>query len=579
MMPCSVNERGADAILAKTVPSTPGNGEAVFCAYNDKGMLYMPSRIDTLASRSARERGISLIEAVLYLSIVASVVVLSAALIQDQQRRQENTSIAQQYDTLLRASSRYVRSEYDDIRENLFQSALDDGFAKIAITPQDLQDDGYLPSTFNVTDGNIFGQNYGLMIRGVGVDGSMKSALDLDDGSGNIKPDLVDYERSNDEFLVEALFTSYQGDEIPSNRGASIVVQTENPIAGFVSPNTVGPGGAANSHVTDGGSSVTGAFGNFEYDLADWSNLISPEEGYPLPGRFAAPVALADFGVLDMENPGIPIGEGVDDPLRRCADILDEPGQNKGSDLYTKCLAADDMYSSMVFKSYDSDGDGANDKLPGIEGLTELACEDSGGSGIATAGTLVVTCSETKFSGNINVVGNTSMGGDTAIGGNTAIDGDTAIGGNTAIDGDANVGGSVRAERFVAESIGGQDLAEGIYDSRIMVSGDTIEKPECNGTAITGEPLAPRVYVVPAVFADPRGAATASVRAYAEDLGTEWRVRLFNFIVEDQCTSDVLNPLSYSSPNTAACASSDGLTDVYELDSDTGRVHVTTRCF
>lgn len=542
--------------------------------------------------RIERKRGITLIEGVLYLVLASGMVVLVTQIIFDQQLRQENLIASADLGIVLDGAQRYVASEYDILLEDLLVEATASGSALLEVPMSNLSDAGLLPPTyFNNTGGtspqNIFGQDYALLIRAVNRSDTTNpqatmTSLDIDsDGDGVIDAELTDNDPSNGEMDIEAILVTTGGENVPPQRGNPIITASENASSGYV-------------QIAD---LARGPYANWALDISNFSSLPS----YPTVGRFASIVALSRYGSLDGSGSG---SADTEEFFSRCEGILDT--LTTSSPEYQACLAdANNVYSSIIFNSYDSNGDGVNDIFPTIEGLATIDMfVDADGDGIAdvvstinninqincgsgpataTLGELTIDCATTRLTGDLVVEGTTLT-----LDGNT-ITSSTSIGGTTesGIDVDTNL----EADRFISEALGGQDLSEGVYDVRILASGQTIEKPTCPTDTFDGVTLQPRVYLAPAAYTEPNGIPVVGVRAFAQDNGADWTVRLFQFIAEDRHLNNLSSPPGNLCPQwggTGACTvdsdsdgtpDGDGLADVYEVTPAFGRVLAMTRCF
>jgi hypothetical protein len=545
--------------------------------------------IRTIGS-SARRRGVSLIEAVLYLTVVSSVIVLMASVIDSESKRQENISTASTMNLMISSSQRYVAAEYDTIRDQLLAGARTNNRAEITISMQNLSDMGYLPAAFAVEDTNLFEQRYVLLMRAVSVDDVAVPQVTMTevqiDGDSDTLIDnhLIDLDNSNDEMTIEAILVTSGGDEVPAHRGPPITVRTQKPTSGYV-----GEDGLAR-----------GPYGSFVFDISGFSGFAD----FPTEGHFANIISLSRFSNVDTG--GFNSGGGVPDPLQRCAGILDIAGQTPSSTIYQTCLSNNQMSNDIVFNSYDSDADGTIDVFPGIRGVTDIdmaGAVDTDGDGIPDRFSEI----NNAFSINMGPALDTDSDGipdvfpditglarlacentaGTAIQGTMVFDCDNLVlDGNVLVTGDSTISGDQTADRFISEDLGGQDLSEGIYNALLLASGETIMKPTCPAVTADGNfQMEPRVFVVPAAYSHPGGLPTVGIRSYAEDFNAaSWRVRLFNFVDEDRCTSSITNPMTtntadYRTENAAQCTSADGLADVYEVSANAGRVLAMTRCY
>lgn len=518
-----------------------------------------------------RQRGITLVEAVLYLVIAGGMISLVATMVSDEQKRQQEIVAANGLRLVLEASQRYVAGRYDTIREELFTAAATSGPALMAVRMQALVDEGYIPQNFMnnaAGDGavNVWGQEYALLMRGVDRTDPAVPQLTMEiaqldaDADNALDPRWTDNEASNGEMEIEALLVTTGGDPVPLNRGGPVIVRSAMASAGLVRS----PGFAA------------GPYGNWELDFSPFETL--PE--FPDEGRFVSLVALSKFGALD-----VPVPDESGQYLSRCSDILTELGLTKGSPEYQACMDGENaVYSSIVF-NYDLDGDGTDDIYPSLAGLREIQCGPA--TGLASeADKLRIDCALVEVTGNLDIEGTTLTLNQIALSSDAA---EFTIGADAKVEGDLIVEGDAEAERFISTTLnGGQDLNAGIYDAQIRRSGTNVTKPICPPSISTPEgeyAVAPRIYVVPAAHADAAGTAVVGLRAFAQDLGSEWRVRLVQYVNRDEytLTGSLAAALGTVVPGGAnrplGAPGPDGRSDAYEVGSDLGRVLVMTRCY
>lgn len=551
----------------------------------------------------SRQRGSLLLDGVLALTIVAGVIGLSASIIAEENRRQEEAITAMTLRQISVASQNFVAENYDSLRLEMFTIAQSDGLAQLPVDMGRLSAAGYLPPILVDGDGNLsnlFRQNHTILIRGVNRNdaGNPQATMTLADldpaSSGSISPALLDRDPDNGEYEIEAVLVSSGGDAIPPHRGGPIVTRTELPTVGFVT-------------VEDRAS---GAYGNFSLDMTEYQNF--PEEFYPGIGHFVAIVAMSNFGVLN-------VGEGNEADLSpaflRCADI--DPVLDASA--FNQCLENSDnaVFSNLVFNTYtNSSGDTV---FPGIRGLTNVACDNADPTETLATGRLLIDCSVTDMTGDLNVATNVTVGdeaGDHVEITPTSIqNGDMALNQQSlTVDGtgviellpEPGVPGSEEI-RMTADRVmmNGKDLNEVILDTRVVLAGQTVDKPTCPFD-ITGTPMEPEVYATPIAYADARGRNIVGVRVATEDQGSNWLVRMFNFIEEDFCASlsgSALIPIQASGPFygngapddpncteftetpagsdnwvVSGTSRSDTLVDVYEISPEYGASLVQTRC-
>lgn len=407
-------------------------------------------------------------------------------------------------------------------------------------------------------------------------------------GQGAIAEALIDGDPDNGEVRIEAVLVSAGGEPIPTQIGAPVTARTERSNAGFV----------------ETGVEARGPYGVFSFDLGGFTGA----DGFPDDpvGRFAAIVALGGFGVLDASGMSTTTTGATDleDAFRRCEGILSDPALDRNSPVYQECRdLTNAVYGDIVIVNYDTTGDGVPDVFPAIEGVSRITMSppvDTTGDGVPD----VLSTLE-----NLRVIGCGSVAPGTGSETELTIDCDltrmtgTLIAENFLLETSSgtrplavelDVAGApevqVSADRFL---MGDVDLSTGIFDVQVLASGETIAKPQCPATTPDGAFLVePRIYVLPAAFSDPAGRATVGMRAFAEDAGSDWRVRLYQYVSQDLCTFTFSggpypapgdcaftpgNPLNPE--NDPAMGNPDGVSDVYEVGTDYGRVLAMTRCF
>jgi hypothetical protein len=546
---------------------------------------------------TGRQRGITLLEGVLYLGLAGSVIGFSASFILQEQRRQEEILIAREYALMMQGAQNFISARYEEVLDDLYEEAVLSGSALRRYGVGDLVDRGFLPLSFLDGGGaldRLYGQEFRLLTRAVMADDATVPQLTLNateldpGGQGAIAEALIDGDPDNGEVRIEAVLVSAGGEPIPTQIGAPVTARTERSNAGFV----------------ETGVEARGPYGVFSFDLGGFTGA----DGFPDDpvGRFAAIVALGGFGVLDASGMSATTTGATDleDAFRRCEGILSDPALDRNSPVYQECRdLTNAVYGDIVIVNYDTTGDGVPDVFPAIEGVSRITMSppvDTTGDGVPD----VLSTLE-----NLRVIGCGSVAPGTGSETELTIDCDltrmtgTLIAENFLLETSSgtrplavelDVAGApevqVSADRFL---MGDVDLSTGIFDVQVLASGETIAKPQCPATTPDGAFLVePRIYVLPAAFSDPAGRATVGMRAFAEDAGSDWRVRLYQYVSQDLCTFTFSggpypapgdcaftpgNPLNPE--NDPAMGNPDGVSDVYEVGTDYGRVLAMTRCF
>lgn len=560
---------------------------------------------------SGRQRGISLLEGILYLTLAASVIGFSATFLLEEQRRQEEIMVARELEMALDASQRFVSARQEEILTGLIDLA--EVPAMRSYTLAELAEEGFLPAPFNTGEGalrRVFGHDLRLLLRAVrdSDPGPVRATLSGEE----IVPVLLDGDPSNDEARIEAVLFSDGPTGIPTQRAARITVRTERSNVGFITPPP--PPQGAEPPSSDPVPNAIGPYGAFSLDVSRFSQA----DGYPADpfGRFAALVALADPGVLDLPGDG-GTGEGTDLSgfFRRCADILDIPGETEAGALYQSCLAASNrLFTDIVFSSdtdgtpgadtvrriigptliqmgdpVDADGDGAWD-LARIENLQAIGCGPVP-SGASVPDEFRVECALTRTMGDLTAAGD--LTGESLLINDGS--GSRTVVSSAQVDGRGEV--QVSADRLLMRAPGSgsdivTDLHTGVYDVKIVPPGELVDKPVCPATTADGQfEMEPRIYVAPAAYANPDGYPGVGARAFAQDVDADtWRVRLIQYIAQDRCDLTFPESLPDNAPPDACGMSTspsddpslwnpDGNSDAYEVLPQFGRVLVITRCF
>jgi len=536
-------------------------------------------------SRQGGRRGVTLIEGILYLSLAAGMLAFVAQIARDQSERTREKAAAADLALMLAAAQGYAASFYGALVADTFAAAPDPD-APLLATVTDLSmlaDAGFLgapylnqPLEVGATARNAFGQEYALLIRGVDRRAAdprptlVRGAVDAD-GDGQIDAIWRNGVAGDGELELDVLLVTYNSDAarptvaLPQVRGVRVVGDAERATAGFVTaPDT-----------------ATGAYGAWSLNLGGFAGAA----GLPGPGQFASIVALAGADTLETAD--------LREFLRRCDDIL-SAGLPRTSATFQACLASQDVYSTIVFTAFDSDGDGTADRFPAlegiervafagttprIEGLREIACDTPAGT--AVAGTLVLTCPATQVSGTLGVAGDTALGGALGVTGSTTLgdalsvagaarlDSTLDVGGATSLSGtldvegaallegtldvagDATLGAALEvAERATVDrlvlashasgAVAGADLSEAILDARVVRHLDTVDMPTCPSNALTGEPMSPRVYAVPVAYRSSAGLPLLAVeaRALPDMVARNWQLTLEGQLWRDNDNDD-----------------------------------------
>ncbi|MFM1863483.1 MAG: Bacterial shufflon protein N-terminal constant region [Pseudomonadota bacterium] len=544
-------------------------------------------------SRHGGRRGVTLIEGILYLSLAAGMLTFVAQIARDQSERTREKAAAADLALMLAAAQGYAANFYGNLVADTFAAAAN-ADAPLLATVTDLRflaDAGFLGSAYlnqplavGETARNAFGQDYAFLMRGVDRAAAeprptlTRGMVDAN-SDGQIDAIWRNGQPADGELELDVLLVTYNSDPLrpavalPQVRGVRVVGDAERATAGFVTAP----------------ATATGAYGAWSLDLGGFAGAA----GAPGPGQFASIVALAGADTLETAD--------LREFLRRCDDIL-AAGLPRTSAAFQACLASQDVYSTIVFTGFDSDGNGTIDRFPDLEGveriafagdtprlegLTEIACAAPGGT--AVAGTLVLTCPTTQLSGTLGVAGDTTLGGaltaagPATLGDTLDVAGDTALGGTVTaagaatleatldVAGDSTLGGTLTAEgatqindtltvteratvdRLVlaAHAAGGApgaDLSEAVLDARVVRHDETVAMPTCPANALTGEPMSPRIYAVPVAYRSTAGLPLLAVEARAEanTVARNWRLTLEGRLWRDLDANSEADPAVFT---------------------------------
>ena len=336
-----------------------------------------------------RKRGTTLIEMVLYLTLVSVVMTFSLGLLREEQVRRERSSLAAELKQVTSASQAFVAANY----ENLLNTLLNDTAANdpmIAVRPiAEVVAAGFLPQGFagtSVPKSFVDTLNYSLVMRAVRRDEVGPSPQTVEKKNTPFvlytpatpsTPDefedrWIDRKPGNDEIDLEVLLVTTSADPcviVPSAQGPRIASQAETMAAGYIT-GSEGRGGRPVCPVSvlkdpawDGDFMATGPFGAWTLRLIPYVNLrIS---GIPVvqPGRLASLIALQNRPAL---SEGAAIA-GAGDSAFRCADVTPNTPQ------HLACRQSALMYSGITFQAWDSDGDGSPDERPGLENVHSIS--------------------------------------------------------------------------------------------------------------------------------------------------------------------------------------------------------------
>ena len=495
---------------------------------------------DCLDFHSEPERGATLLEVALSMTLFTSLILLANAIVSDELKRRSAIALGQDLRLMTQFTRQFVASEYDQIRSSFIQLGVGDAVREISM--KEISDAGFLPPSMLASGNhrNAEDQKYGLMVRAVRrldthFPQTTLTIAEIDaDSDGAVDLHWVDERVENDELDLEAVLVTFEGNEVPAQFGNLAVTASELAIAGYIQT----------------ADSAFGPYGNWSMNLIPFSAL----DIYPEAGRFASIVALSGFGILDFAS-NVPASE-TGNPFERC------PGLSGAA--LAACAAANDIYTGIQFQSADingdgrpdrfgeirdvysiqmgtpadSDGDGTADKLPDLTGLLRIACSDNANATIST-GTLLLDCANIELSGD------------------TKIAADLTVTGDSVVSGGATVRSGVNAERFLAGVIGNQDLTKGIYAASVisMIGNTEVVQPTCSDAGSD-----PQIFAVPVAYSSPDGSPVVGVNAFAEVVSGEskWKIRMRAALDRDN--------------------DNDGDADIVELSSMSDHVLALSKC-
>ncbi|MCA3506569.1 MAG: hypothetical protein IOD01_04665 [Rhodobacter sp.] len=340
-----------------------------------------------------RKRGTTLVEMVLYISLVSLVMTFSIGLLREEQVRRERAAFAAEFKQVTSASQAFVGANYDDLLNTLLTTTTT-GDPMIAVLPiAQVVADGFLPQGFaGTTSPKSFVEtlNYSLVMRAVLRNDpgntllpvaerfpatQIKTAAIIDP----LPPErfvgaLIDgNSETNDEIDLEVLLVTTGADPcviVPAVQGPRIASQAETVAAGYVT----GPGGGLptgcpatvmNDPAWTGPFRATGPFGAWTLPLTPYIGLQLNGDPAVQAGRLASLIAL-------QRRPPLSEGAalaGTGDSAFRCADVTPNTPQ------HLACRQSTDMFSGIRFAAWDSDNDPFTppDVRPGLENVHSIS--------------------------------------------------------------------------------------------------------------------------------------------------------------------------------------------------------------
>ena len=479
------------------------------------------------------ESGLTLFEASLALALFGMFIGLVNIIVAANDDRRKAISLGKETAFITKAVQRYVGFEYDQLRDDLFSSSTNSLLMSKEMSQ--IQTAGFLPSS--VLTGRTFrnsnGNKYTLFLRGVNsVDTTSPQATlslaDVDtDNDGSVDNDLLDGNMTNGEYELEAILVTSEGKAVEPQTGSPAVVDSQLFSAGYL----------------QGNNTARGPFGVWEMDISPYQDLSA----YPQEKQFVSLIALSRNGVFGHPDKARAIETASNTYLDRCLSTL-------GSVL-ADCKTSNEIYTEVVFNSFDKDNDGLDDTFGSVRNLYRLEM----GSPVDSDGDNIPDIF--SFIKNLHGIGCQSNNPNTTTDKLTLDCPKVVISGHAQVANDLTVGnqltvtGNTQSQRFIAGAINNQDLTKGVYfTSLVKMDGDTtIAKPVCNDPGSN-----PQIFVTPAAFAISTGHSIVGIRGLATDQTNSWEVGLKAIISQD--------------------SDNDGKSDVIDLNSASDYVQVLTKC-
>ncbi|MCR9149624.1 MAG: hypothetical protein NXH83_05585 [Rhodobacteraceae bacterium] len=353
----------------------------------------MPVHVVTsegVRARAAR-RGVTLVEAILYLSVSFSVITFTAQTLVRERDRQEETLVAGDLRQHLASAQGYVAARYDRILGALYDGTSAGDPLALNLGLNDVVASGYLPSVYANNEGalqKVYGQEFTVLARAVlrsaalaaapGAPAPTANRNDVEQaGGGAIRADLTDRvfdlsdpANENDEIDLEVLLVTTGGQPASTTRGNRIVASARMPSAGFIRP--------IDAENPNDGIEAVGPYGAWTLNVTPFQEAgLLGESG---AGYFGSLVALSNFGSVSADPADVSEKVEAEETLSRCS------GLPAGSEDHERCLSGNGLYDSLVFNAWDSDGDGEVDRFPGISGVNSIVMSDLAGAEASISG-------------------------------------------------------------------------------------------------------------------------------------------------------------------------------------------------
>lgn len=480
-----------------------------------------------------QEKGLTLFEASLSLALFGMFISLVNIMVSSNDQRQKAISLGREMAFITRSVQKYVGFEYDRLRDDLVASSNNQLLMSIGMDK--INEAGYLPHAVleSGTFRNSFGNRFTLFLRGVNGNDTTSpqatlSIADVDtDNDGSVEKHLLDGVMANGEYELEAILVSSEGKEVEPHMASPAVVASQLFSAGYVQDK----------------NTARGPYGVWDMDISPYRNLPH----FLGKKQFVSLIALSRNGVFGYPDTGNDKEMEPNTYLDRCINTL-------GS-VRVECESNNELFTEIVFNSFDKDGDGFKDSFGSIRNLYQLEMGlpvDSDGDNIPDIFSVI---------NNLNGIGCQSNNLNTATDELTLdcpeikMTGDAKIGKDLVVGDQLMVEGDTRSQRFIAGVLNDQDLTKGIYHTELIrMDGDTtIAKPDCLDRGSE-----PQIFVTPAAFAISSGHSLVGIRGLATEETNSWEVGLRAIISHD--------------------GDEDGKSDVIDLVSASDYVQVLTKC-
>ena len=484
-----------------------------------------------VSSGASRERGASLLEASLAVTLFGTLIILGNQLLVEESDRRQAITLGRDLRLVTLASQAYVRAEYEAIIKGMATGSAEEN-AEASFHMSEVAEAGFLPESF-LTDGqrtNNFGQEYVILLRGVNASddsvpkGTMTRAMIDPDLDGVIDPGLIDGNPANGELEIEAILVTVGGEPAPPVSGITAVVAAELVSAGFV----------------ESAGQATGPYRAWSLNLEEYAAF----DDSPEVEHFVSLIALSGYGVFNQG--GLAAAGYRGHPLERCLGLED------GTQSHRACTLGNEIFTEVVFNSHDTDadgkldrfgtisnlyqldmgppvdadGDGVADLVSAINRLGTINC-DEGGDDLPASGELQMNCDKVRLTGNLDVAGTLQ------------------------VDSTLQVDGNALAMRYTADALGGLDLTKGVFHASLVSMGDnpTVPKPQCLDA--DSEPL---IFAAPVSYATPSGYPLIGITAFAEHLTDTdaWKIGIEAMVDSDSDGDGSADVISLVDPEVRA---------------------------